>query len=270
MADGGSGLVTVALYQKAELLVREELREPRLYYSVLRAISEGRTRVNEIAAHMLPAPVRSDITPYLNTLQELGLVEYRRPVVGKAVRRGVWMVADPYLRFWFRFVLPYKTVLDHGANLERFYRQTIEPSLDHFISKPTFEDICRSWVLEQANGGAFRDVERVGAWWGPVPQPVPDNPRRQAEAEIEVIAAQGDRVTLAGEAKWTRRPVGSVELNHLREVLRYVPGASEETRLVLFGRSFDERLTGLAQFEEVALVRPDDLYRECSHGASAG
>jgi hypothetical protein len=250
-----------ALYQEAELMVREELREPRLYYSILRAISEGRTQVSEIASHVRPQPARSDITPYLMTLQELGLVEYRRPVVGHAVRRGIWSVIDPYLRFWFRFVLPYKTTLDHGANVERFYRETVEPALDQFISKPTFEEVCRSWVRERAANGDLPGADRVGAWWGPVPRPTPENPRAQGEGEVDVIAAQGDHVILAGEAKWTRRSVGFAVLNELRDVLRSVPGVRDDTRLVLFGRSFDERLVASAEAEGVTLVGPSELLR---------
>ena len=40
------------LYQEAELLLREELREPRRYFSILRAISDGCTRVGEITARV--------------------------------------------------------------------------------------------------------------------------------------------------------------------------------------------------------------------------
>ena len=40
------------LYQEAELLVREELREPRVYYSILRAMSDGLTRVSDITARV--------------------------------------------------------------------------------------------------------------------------------------------------------------------------------------------------------------------------
>src|SRR5262249_10952944 len=40
------------LYQEAELLMREELKEPRLYFSILRAIADGCTRVSEIAARV--------------------------------------------------------------------------------------------------------------------------------------------------------------------------------------------------------------------------
>jgi hypothetical protein len=248
------------LYQEAELLVREELREPRLYYSILRAVSEGCTRVSDITARVLPPAPRTDITPYLTTLQDLGLAEYRRPVVGGAVRRGTWQIADPYLRFWSRFVLPYKALLDHGADVERFYHHTVQQALDRFVSRPIFEDICRAWLIEQASTGVFGPVEQVGAWWGPVPAPSAQQPRRQAEAEIEIVAAQAGRVLVAGEAKWTREPVGFGVLNHLRDVLRYVPGADASTRPLLFARQFDPRLTAATKQEGVTLVRAADLY----------
>lgn len=248
------------LYQEAELLVREELREPRLYYSILRALSDGLTRVSDITARVHGPAGGSDLTPYLATLQELGLAEYRRPVVGHSVRRGVWTVADPYLRFWFRFVLPHRGRLEHGVDGESFVRRVVAPALDHFVSKPTFEEVCRTWVLAQGEAGTWPEVERVGAWWGPIPAPTPEQPRRQTEGEIEVVAASGTRVLLAGEAKWTRDPVGFGILNHLRAVVRHVPGANEHTQLVLFARHFDPRLTDLGGEAGVRLVTAADLY----------
>jgi hypothetical protein len=248
------------LYQEAELLVREELREPRVYYSILRALSDGLTRVSDITARVRGAAGGSDLSPYLATLQELELAEYLRPVVGESVRRGIWTVADPYLRFWFRFVLPYRNRLEHGADVEQFYSDVIRPSLDHFVSKPTFEEVCRSWVLAQANAGTWSEVERVGAWWGPIPAPTPEQPRRQAEAELEVVGVAGKRVVVAGEAKWTREPVGLGVLNHLREVLRHMPGVDDNTELVLFGRVFDARLKAAAVGERVRLVTPAILF----------
>jgi hypothetical protein len=249
------------LYQEAELLVREELREPRLYFSILRAISEGSTRASDIQSRVRPNSARSDLTPYLHTLQELGLVSYLRPVVGGGERRGIWNIADPYLRFWFRFVIPHQTQLDIGGSHERIYRQAVAPQLDHFVSRPSFEEVCRAWVLERANAGAFGPVDRVGAWWGPVPAPTPENPRRQAEAELEIIAASGQRVRLAGEAKWSREPVTPAVLNHLRDLARHLPGADPTTRLALFGRRFATTTITIAREEGVLLVTPDDLYK---------
>ena len=37
------------LFNEPRLLLMEELREPRNYFSILRAIAQGRTRLNEIA-----------------------------------------------------------------------------------------------------------------------------------------------------------------------------------------------------------------------------
>jgi AAA+ ATPase superfamily predicted ATPase len=248
------------LYQEAELLVREELREPRVYYSILRAVSDGLTRLSDITARVRGSAGGSDLSPYLATLQELELVAYVRPVIGKSVRRGIWTVSDPYLRFWFRFVLPYRNRLEHGADVERFYSEVVGPALDQFVSKPTFEEICRSWVLDQVEAGTWSAVERVGAWWGPVPAPTPDQRRRQAEAELEIVGVAANHVVVVGEAKWTRESISFGVLNHLRDVVRHVPGVDKDTELVLFGRRFDTRLKAAALHERVRLVSAADLY----------
>jgi uncharacterized protein len=244
------------LYQEAELLLREELREPRTYYSILRAISEGCTRIGEIANRI---GARSDITPYLRTLEALGLAAYREPIAGKG-RHGLWTIDDPYSRFWFRFVLPNKTRIEHGAGPEQIYRAIVAPELDHFVSRPTFEDICRDWVISQPNLGEVQDIGKIGAWWGPIPRPTPENPRNRVEGEIEVMAMTGNRVRLVGEAKWTREPVDFAVLNHMRDVTAHVPGVTPDTRLFLFGREFTPRLRTAAQAEGVTLVSVDELY----------
>ncbi|HEX6668996.1 MAG TPA: DUF234 domain-containing protein, partial [Gemmatimonadales bacterium] len=165
-----------------------------------------------------------------------------------------------YLRFWFRFVLPNRAQLEHGGSVERVYREAIAPALDHFVSKPAFEDICRAWVLDRVNAGDWSGVDRVGAWWGPMLDPTPDQPRRQIEGEVEVVAVAGKRVVVAGEAKWTREPIGFGVLNRLRQVARHIPGADAETELVLLGRAFDARLVEAADHERVTLIAPDALY----------
>jgi uncharacterized protein len=248
------------LYQDAELLVREELREPRVYFSILRAIAAGATRLSQIANQVQGPNGGASLSSYVSTLQELGLTEYRQPIVGESVRRGIWAIADPYLRFWFRFVQPRQAQLEHGGSVERVYQTAVAPVLDHFVSKPTFEDICRAWMLDQANRGVWPTIDRVGAWWGPVPDPRPGQPRRHTEGEIDVVAAAGRRVVAAGEAKWTAEPVGFTVLNHLRQIVQHLPGADASTELVLFGRTFDPRLVEAAERERVRLVTLADLY----------
>jgi hypothetical protein len=129
------------------------------------------------------------------------------------------------------------------------------------VSRPSFEEICRAWTeREVGQGRLVPGMPSVGSWWGPVPDPQSGNPRRQKEGEIEVVAARGTQLVLAGEAKWTNRPVDLVVLSHLRQTVQHAPGADGQTRLVLFGRSFDDRLREVAATENVRLVEPSDLY----------
>lgn len=246
------------LYQEAELLMRDELREPRVYMSILRAVSDGVTESGKIQDRV---QMKGSISAYLATLQELGLLTFRQPVVGGRMRRGLWAVNEPYLRFWFRFVHPYRRELEHGEDLNHLYKVVVEPAFDQFISKPTFEEICQDYIrLRVAGGGMQQPVDGVGAWWGPIPAPRPDNPRHQSEGEVDVVGVHGKEVVLAGEAKWTNAPVGLTELNHLREVSRCIPGVHDDVRLCLFGRRFDQRLQDAAAQDTVELITPDQLY----------
>jgi hypothetical protein len=101
----------------------------------------------------------------------------------------------------------------------------------------------------------------VGAWWGAASAPTAENPRRQEEREVDVVAVgAGGRVAVVGEAKWSRAPIGLRALHRLRETARHVPGYDDQTRLMLFGRAFEPHLVTVAEAGGVQLVGPDDLY----------
>ena len=85
------------LYDEVSFLLQQELREPRNYFAVLQAIASGQTRQNEIKQ----ATGLDNITPYLETLQQLHLVERSVPVTETQPhksRRGLYRLKDNYLR----------------------------------------------------------------------------------------------------------------------------------------------------------------------------
>ena len=248
------------LHQEAERLIGAELPEPTVAFAILRAISGGATRPNRIADRVKGGVTVDAVSACLAALQEVGLVEQRRPVVGDGGRRGVWTIADPYLRFWLRFVLPNLGQVEQGVRVARVYETAIAPALDRFVATSTAEEICRAWVLGRADLGAWSGVDRVGAWWGPMPDARIGPSRRQSEATIGVVAAAGSRVVVVGDARWTTEPVGVGALDRLRRVLPHVPGVDARTELVLFGRTFEPRLLDVAERERVTLVSVDDLH----------
>ena len=64
---------TGALFNEPRLLLMEELREPRNYFSILRAIAQGRTRLNEITQASGVGEVTS-VARYLDILQQMHLI----------------------------------------------------------------------------------------------------------------------------------------------------------------------------------------------------
>jgi len=181
------------LYDEVRFLLQQELREPRNYYAVLQAIAAGNTRPNEIKQ----AAGLDSITAYLETLQQLHLVERCVPVTETQPhksRRGIYRLKDNFLRFWFRFILPNWSQLERGAK-SVVWENAIAPELDHF-SAPIFEQVCQQYFWRQGLAGGLLFIpEKVGSWW-------------QANQEIDLVLMGAGNVMLV-ECKWASRPVGT-------------------------------------------------------------
>jgi len=108
---------------------------------------------------------------------------------------------------------------------------------------------------------ALPDRGIVGAWWGPVPDERPPAERRTRQGEVDIVVYDGDRLLLAGEAKWTAWPADLDALSQLEATTRHLPGVDAETRLLLVSREgFSERLRALAARRQIVLRTVDDLY----------
>ncbi len=70
------------LYEEPRFLLMEELREPSLYFAILKAIAFGKTKLNEIVQTTGISPAQK-VNKYLTVLRELGLVKRELPVTEK-------------------------------------------------------------------------------------------------------------------------------------------------------------------------------------------
>jgi len=235
------------LHSEPEFLLREELREPRNYFGILQAIAGGRTRLNEIA--QITGLERTAASRYLATLRDLRLVERRVPITEtqpEKSRKGIYRLSDPFLRFWFRFVGPCRSVLESGVTGPAA-RQVAE-ALPQFTG-PAFEDLCRAWVAERAAAGALPvAVERIGSWWA-------------RDREVDIVAVGGDAI-LIGECKWSARPVGVSVLDELERAAEPLVAQFPNRRVVyaLFARTgFSPKLREVAKARGVLLVSAERL-----------
>jgi AAA+ ATPase superfamily predicted ATPase len=180
------------LYDEVRFILQQELREPRNYFAILEAIAAGKTRLNEIKQ----MTGIEGATAYLDTLQQLQLVERRVPVTETQPhksRRGMYRLKDPYLRFWFRYVHPNRSQLERGG-AQLILDNQVLPQLDLFTSL-AFEEVCKQflWSLGLSGNLPFTPVN-IGNWWN-------------ASEEIDLVAL-GETDALLVEAKWANRPVG--------------------------------------------------------------
>jgi len=77
----------------------------------------------------------------------LGLIQREVPATEREPehsRHSRYTVADPYLRFYYRFLEPHLTNIVRGAN--NVVWKTIERHWRAFVGTYTFKELCREWV----------------------------------------------------------------------------------------------------------------------------
>jgi AAA+ ATPase superfamily predicted ATPase len=231
-------------------LLNEALREPRNYVAVLEAIGAGHRAVTAIAN--ATGIERTNVPKYLRTLRDLGIVERRVPVKPlprpPSRARGLYVIGDPYFRFYFRFIAPNLSDLERGE-VDQVW-QRIEAQLPGFVGSTVFEELCREWVRVQGGQGRlpFRPAQ-VGSYW-------------DRHIQVDVMAVSpAEQVLLLGEARYTSRPVGGDVLNELRGKAARLAPQGWQAHLALFSRSgFTADLHERAEQEGAILV---DLEQVC-------
>ena len=232
------------LFREAPDLLRAEFNEPRTYETVLRAIANGYLSPGDVAAQAgLGAANR--VTPYLDRLMELGIVERRVPPPEAGLprsRNSQYVIADPYLRFYFALLDPWRSAIQAGQGAAVLAQQWGE-EFDRLVSR-TFEEVARQHLRRLAGAGSAGPFSSVAFWWF-------------AGGDIDAAAMAGPRLAAAGSAKWTRDQVKPGDLSNLRRDVAIVAPA-DAPQLFLYARSgFDRNLAGAP---DVTLVGLRDLY----------
>lgn len=253
------------LFEEPGNLLRQELREPALYNSIIAAVAGGATRMNEISAKAgVEGPT---CAKYLRALSELGIVKKVEPVVDKSNKKKAYRIADNFFRFWYRFVPPNMASIGAGT-FARSYDAAVGSYLASYMGL-VFEDMCRQHLLRYADGLPF-PIGEIGEWWGTHPAT-----RKQAQVDIVALApkqgdAQGGRRFIIGSCKYTSEPVGTAELDLMRSYASAFTTGRDELHYCAFSKSgFTKGMLKLRERGEVALVTLEDMYRDVLAGEAS-
>lgn len=233
-----------ALHREPEFLLREELREVENYYGILVALASGSHTSSAIADH---TGIRErHLYYYLQHLTELGYVSRRYPVTGDrpAARHVRFMLDDPLLRFWFRFVFPNVSYITQRGP-ERAFSELIRPHLDSYFGG-CFERLCRESLPYLYEEEGVNTTYEIGEFW-------------DKQVQIDVVGyRQDDRIDI-GECKWgTPASVPSL----IRELNTKMERYPNKRNATLQGRLFTRNK--ISTTESPAKIRYhslEDLYR---------
>ncbi|MCC7362089.1 MAG: ATP-binding protein [Anaerolineales bacterium] len=221
----------------AAALLRDQLDEPRNYVAIVSAIAAGYLRVTEIAK--MSGLSDTATAKYLTVLQNLGIVERQVPATvsrPEHSKSGRYQIVDHYLRFYYRFIAPARSLLEQGLTAQVW--ANLRQHLPEFIGKHIFEELCREWVLRQADVGKLPFLpRRVGAYWG------------KGAPEIDVVAVNEDEhQVLMGECKWTRAPVDRATVQRfMAQATRVLAETSDERWRVSYAVFSKSGFTGEAE-----------------------
>lgn len=238
------------LFEEPTDLLKQELREPRVYNDILSAIALGSSRNNEIATktgHSAGA-----ISPYLRSLIELGIIEKRTPVGEKEGRKSIYVITDGMFRFWHQLVRPNIQTIELRQG-ERVYEERVLVGLSDFMGF-SFEQMAIEYLEAIIKMGTIPFyLQEYGAWWG-------NNPIEKRQEEIDLVAL-GDDAVIFGECKWWNQQVGQRVINSLIDKSKLFN--ENNKHYILFSKSgFTESLIETANNQkQIYLVSLEDMYK---------
>lgn len=231
------------LNEEAEFLLREEVREPKTYFSILNAIAFGNTTFDRIMNYT--GIDKNSITKYIDTLKNLGFVKRVVPITEKIPtksKKGIYAINDNYLAFWFRFVFLFKGYLE--GDTRNVLKTKIVPYFDGFCGK-AFEDVSKQFLCDLNARGKLPFVfEKIGSWWN-------------RNNEIDLIAIdEGEKEFLFVECKWTNKKTSTKIIIELIEKAKCVDITKHERKehfCVISKTGFTENAINFAKAHRVIL-----------------
>ena len=238
------------LYEEPGNLLKQELREPAIYNAIIKAIAEGASRMNEIK--MKVGEENSLISKYLKTLIDLGIVRKETPVTEKPGKRTIYLLADNFFRFWYRFVPVNMSAIDSGR-IVKIYPHAVKQYLSDYMGL-IFEKMCQDYLLYYSDNLPI-ELNEIGQWWG-----ADLGKRKQVQIDIVGTPVEGKEYII-GSCKYRNEKIGVDELERMRHYA-VVFGKGNHYHYYIFSKGgFTEGLLQAQERGEVRLIALEDLYR---------
>ena len=238
------------LFEEPENLLKQELREPAIYNSVISAIAAGASRSNEISTKV---GVESGVcAKYLKVLLDLGILKKETPITEKSGKKTIYVIDDNFFRFWYRFVPRNMSVISAGR-MRLVYEQAVKRFYPDYMGL-VFEKMCQEYLLRYAKVLPIL-LSNVGQWWG-------TDSKTHKEVQIDIVGAPVDgNEYLIGSCKYRNEKIGIEELELLRRYAAVFRQNGIFHYYIFSKGGFTPALLEAEMQGEVTLLTLEDLYR---------
>ena len=238
------------LFEEPENLLKQELREPAIYNSVISAIAGGASRLNEISTKV---GLESGIcTKYLRMLLELGILKKETPITEKPGRKTIYGIDDNFFRFWYRFVPRNMSVISAGR-MNLVYEQAVKKYYPDYMGL-IFEKMCQEYLLRYAEDLPIL-LSEVGQWWG-----TDSKTRKEIQIDIVGTPVEGNEY-LIGSCKYRNEKIGMDELELIRNYASVFRKDGIFHYFIFSKGGFTPPLLEAGKRGEVTLLTLSDLYQ---------
>ena len=209
-----------------DVLIEAFKKEYSTYLSIMYAIAEGKTKLEEIASY---AGIKTtSISYYLKDLIELlDLVEKHEI---KFKNKSIYEIKDRFHYFWLRFMYRYSSIIDPKVLFSKIMNE-----INDFYGR-CFEKMIRDNFLY-----IFGNYEKVFKYYGFLKKG-----GRRVSFDIDVLALnEKTRELLLAECKWKDKVNPSKICKELLEKSKYVPWHLEKRKetLAIFAKSFSKKIS---------------------------
>ena len=238
------------LFEEPENLLKQELREPAIYNSVISAIAAGASHSNEISTKV---GVESGVcAKYLKVLLDLGILKKETPITEKSGKKTIYVIDDNVFRFGDRFVPRNMSVISAGR-MRFVYEQAVKRFYPDYMGL-VFEKMCQEYLLRYANDLPIL-LSNVGQWWG-----TDSKTRKEVQIDIVGVPVDGNEY-LIGSCKYRNEKIGIEELELLRRYAAVFRKNGIFHYFIFSKGGFTQALLEAEMQGEVTLLTLEDLYR---------
>ena len=213
--------VNGTLYEEPIKLFQDDVKDIVKTSTIMSYIGTGANRLSEIAARCNePA---TNLSRPLKKLIDLGFLEKDVPfgIDEKNAKKSLYKIADPFMAFYYQFVVPNRSFIELGRRLP--IEQALTAHFSGYVSMQ-WEKLCRDAVTGNlVNGVVYGKAKR---WWGSVL----NEDKKPEQVEFDVMAESLDKkYLLVGECKWTTQENGKQLTTELLRNANLLPFAKKYT-----------------------------------------